>query len=461
MRNTLKLYWLLLILLLPVFGGITLLLSLRTKDRVNRQIIDGFDSKLSEIITLTDVFLDGNQHSRLARISEIGGDEKLPPGGYNDQDPFYLKSVATFKQIREATELTYLYTLILLDQNYLCYILDGSEPEEFSVIGSLDILPSNFYDEMKACAKQDRPLIKPVEEWENWGLIKSGFIPIHEGDRQVAGFIGADLAVGIIKTREKQATLALMLSGAFGIIISIFAAIRATRSLASPINRLKAEVVQLAGGNLDAPFETSDISEYAHLKDSYQTIRNAFTRLDRENLDIINDQQLHELEVEYHSYLTAQLSSEYTANHSGLVVRDLGNSPTFSCIETHDGLWIWQFLKTDPEGSFLSAKIRAVAEGLKSLGFDQWIEALRAVGYLAHVNLIRVDCATNQLSFHLLEGSEVIRVKGEEATVLIGNSNRFPLPKPGERIHVLSVPEEDSLQDTETPGLCLETKIKS
>ena len=460
MRNSLQLHWLLLILLLPIFGGITLLLSVRTKDRVNRQIISGFDSKLSEIITLTDVFLDGDQHSKLARISEIREDGKLPPGGYNDRDPFYLKSVETFKQIRKETGLTYLYTLILLDQNNLCYILDGSEPKDFSPIGSLDVLPANFYDEMKASAKLDRSLIKPVEEWENWGLIKSGFIPIHQGDRQTAGFIGADLAVDIIRTREKQATLALMLSGALGIIISIFAAIRATRNLAHPINRLKAEVVQLAGGNLETPFETSDISEYAHLKNDYQTIRAAFIQLDQENREVINNQRLQEIETEYSSYLDSQLSSEYADRHTNLVIRDSEGSRAFSWVETNEGLLIWHLLRDDPEELLLSAKIRAITQGQKSLDFNEWVEALHAAGYLAKINLIGIDWATRQLSFHLRKESQIVRIKGDVAATLSEDSHCAPIPEVGERIRVLSVPEKDSTEDAQQPQRCLEIHVQ-
>lgn len=460
MRNSLQLYWLLLILLLPIFGGITLLLSVRTKDQVNRQIVQGFDSKLSEIITLTDVFLDGEQHRKLARIPENEEEGENSPDGYDAEDPFYLKSVEVFKQIREKTGLTYLYTLILLDHATLCYILDGSEPDDFSPIGAEDVLPANFYEEIKTYAKLDRPLIKPVEEWEPWGLIKSGFTPIHHGDKQTAGFIGADIAAEIIRTREKQATLALMLSGALGIIISILAAIRTTRNLAHPINRLKAEVMQLAGGNLDTQFEASDISEYAHLTESYQTIRTAFVQLDQENREILKTQRLRELETRYVSYMDSQLCAAYTARHFNITIQNVEGDHTFSCIETCNGLLLWQMLQTDSESSILSAKIRAISQRLKPSDFDCWVEALSAAGYLDAVNLIGIDRVENQLSYHLQKGSRIVRINGNE-TPLPDNSHRVPIPEAGYKVNVVSVPEGNSDNGDEAPESFLEIQILS
>jgi hypothetical protein len=460
MRNSLQLYWLLLILLLPVFGGITLLLSVRTKNQVNRQIVEGFDSKLFEIITLTDVFLDGDQHRKLARIPKNEDEGKLPPEGYDAEDPFYLKSIGVFRQIRETTGLTYLYTLFLMDQNNLCYILDGSEPDVLSPIGTEDVLPSNLYEEMKTSVKLDRPLIKPVEEWEHWGLIKSGFAPIHDGAKQTAGFIGADIAVDIIRTREKQATLALMLSGVLGIIISIFAAIRTTRNLAQPINRLKGEVMQLAGGKLDTPFNASDISEYAHLTESYQTIRTALVQLNNDNREILTSQRLRELEIRFTAYMDSQLCAAYTAKHSNITIRDVKGHRPFSCIETRNGLLLWQFLHTDSETPNLSAKISTLSQGFRDdLNFDHWVEALRAAGYLKTINLIGIDQVESQLSYHFPEENRIVRLNKDKTTTFPGNSGYITILETGDMLNVINLPEGGSTHTTEAPESSLEIQI--
>lgn len=459
MRNSLQLYWLILILLLPVFGGISLLLSIRTKDQVSRQIVQGFDSKLSEIITFTDVFLDGEQHLALARIPENEDDGKRSLEGYDAEDPFYLKSVEVFKQIREETGLTYLYTMILLDHTTLCYILDGSAPDEFSSIGTEDVLPTHFYEKIKTFAKMDRPLIKAVEQWEKWGLIKSGFTPIHQGDKQTAGFIGADLAVDIIRTREKQGTLALMFSGALGIIISIFAAIKTTRNLVHPINQLKAEVMQLAGGNLDTRFEASDISEYTHLTESYQTIRTAFVQLDQENREILKNQRFNELETRYNSYMDSQMCAVYTARDSNIEIRNVDDKRTFSCIETCNGILLWQILKTDSESPVLFAKIRAISQNLQDFNFDHWVEALRAAAYLDDVNLIGIDRLENQLSYYLQEGVQIVRLDEDGTTLLFDDSHRVSIPETGYKINLVSVSEGSSDSSAEAPESFLEIHI--
>ena len=121
MRNSVQLYWFLLILLLPAFAGVTVLMSVHTRSLVTREIIDGFDRKLTEIITLTEVFLDHDTHRLLqpSKQWELRSEERntdpslsseieLFPSDYSD--PSYLRCVEELKRIRQVTGLSYLYS---------------------------------------------------------------------------------------------------------------------------------------------------------------------------------------------------------------------------------------------------------------------------------------------------------------------------------------------------------------
>ena len=293
MRKGLHLYWVLLLILFPFFFAGTLLLSLALHHRVQSGVLHGFDAKLSNLVTLVGVLLDAEKHHNLMPTADpASGAEKIHTSHNGDSGPsvdpattpFYLRHVDIITHIRRTTGLTYLYTFHMTGENRLAYVLDGSEPEDFSPIGQEDSPPDGAAALIVKSEANLEPVVLPVQNWEAWGLFKSGFGPIVLQDGKAQGMVGADIPVDIITERERQATLATIISVIIGIVLTFLVAIRASRSLVSPIALIRSHLIRLAGGDATTTLQSFRIHEFqqisvviSELKDQQVTLDNAIT----------------------------------------------------------------------------------------------------------------------------------------------------------------------------------------
>lgn len=290
MRKGLHLYWVLLLILFPFFFAGTLLLSLSLHHRVQSGVLRGFDSRLSNLVTLVGVLLDAEQHHKLMPTADPASEaqETLTsdigdpsPAVDPASTPFYLRHVDIITHIRRTTGLTYLYTFQMTGENRLAYVLDGSEPEDFSPIGQEDSPPDGAAALIVKSEATLEPVVLPVQEWETWGLFKSGFGPIVLQDGKAQGMVGADIPVDIITKRERQATLATILSVIIGIILTFIVAIRASRSLVSPIALIRSHLIRLAGGDATTTLPPFRIHEFQQISAVISELKDQQIALDQ------------------------------------------------------------------------------------------------------------------------------------------------------------------------------------
>ena len=290
MRKGLHLYWVLLLILFPFFFAGTLLLSLALHHRVQSGVLHGFDAKLSNLVTLVGVLLDAEQHHNLMPTTDPASDaEKIHTSHNGDSGPsvdpattpFYLRHVDIITHIRRTTGLTYLYTFHMTGENRLAYVLDGSEPEDFSPIGQEDSPPDGAAELIVKSEANLEPVVLPVQNWEAWGLFKSGFGPIVLQDGKAQGMVGADIPVDIITERERQATLATILSVIIGIILTFIVAIRASRSLVSPIALIRSHLIRLAGGDATTTLPPFRIHEFQQISAVISELKDQQIALDQ------------------------------------------------------------------------------------------------------------------------------------------------------------------------------------
>ena len=285
MRKGLHLYWIMLLILFPFFFAGTAFLSVYLHRSVQAGILQGFDNRLSNLVTLVGVLLDSEKHHRLMPVGsspkDHSGDRQTLSSQDPATDPFYLRHVDTITSIRRKTGLTYLYTFHMIGKDRLAYVLDGSEPEDFSPIGEEDTPPEGAADLLRWSESSLTPVVLPVQEWEAWGLFKSGFGPIVAEDGKALGMVGADIPVGIITKRERQATLATILSAIIGVTLTFLVAILASRALVSPIAVIRSHLVKLAGGDTSASLAPFITTEFQQLRSAFAALKDRLLSLDR------------------------------------------------------------------------------------------------------------------------------------------------------------------------------------
>lgn len=164
--------------------------------------------------------------------------------GKEDSD-FYQRAVLPFRRTRERLGLTYLYTKTVTDQSAITYGLDGSVDDDHSPLHTRDELPLEEVTGVERMLATGDIHFTQLRRWENWGLLKSVFVPLNS----LNAMVGVDVNVTVIEYRTRQSSVAVF--GLVGISLMIASAwsLRISRSLRGPIERLKAGALKLAVGD--------------------------------------------------------------------------------------------------------------------------------------------------------------------------------------------------------------------
>jgi hypothetical protein len=400
MVKNISFHWLLFCLLLPVFTGVTLMLNLHTRHLVLKQIEMGVDDKLSNIISWVRALMDPNAYQQLAE-QELKTAQNGEPG--LEEDPYYQQTVEWFRDIRRETGLTYLYTFRQAAGAEIVYLIDGTEGPDFTPIGDADVLPDGVQTILDSKLPGSTPLVMPVAEWENWGLMKTAFGKLDLPDESLSAWIGTDIQASILQTRKKQATLSMLMSGSLGICIAILATLATTRKIVSPVHQLRTEVLALAGGDSNTHFSNQEIREYTALSKRFKQIAAFFKSLDHQIENQLESNRTDLRESQFQRYMTAHGQPFFQSQFAPLTIRSeaQSNSYFWSFSENREGLLFWCAKAEEPQASLLGTKARLLAERFSPSEFDAWLAACRSTGLEKRLLPLMIHYAQSRLHYSL------------------------------------------------------------
>lgn len=196
------------------------------------------------------------------------GAEPPPPGYYSEAHPFIVRYAPAYRQVREASGLTFLYTEQILDGDQLRYILDGSEGDDHTPPGYEDTIPEDTLDELQAAQAQGRGFVSDIRQWEAWGLIKLAAEPIFASDGRVVALAGADVDIGVIRGKTRFALFAVLGVGVGLLLLAAWVSLRVSRGLTRPLSEIKDGALRIAAGYFDRPPKALGRDEIAGLAHS-------------------------------------------------------------------------------------------------------------------------------------------------------------------------------------------------
>lgn len=201
-------------------------------------------------------------------------------GYYDITSPFYEDYGPAFVELQKSSGLTYLYTQVFLGGNRISYMLDGTMTSDFTQPGTLDEAPPEIVDGIERVQFGGRPWISEIQPWENWGLIKSCFMPIRDSNGQTVAMVGADVNIGMIREKTRWAAFRAILIGAASLIVAGGLSFRIARTLKRPLQKLKEATLWIAAGYHGARIEESGTQELKSLASVLDQLR---ARLDSES----------------------------------------------------------------------------------------------------------------------------------------------------------------------------------
>jgi len=266
-RKTVPIKTLLLRIFVPAVVLVSMLLALFVYNWLYSTIIDGFDQKLTTTSALTGVLIDPADHDRL-----IGAAFAQEDADVVEQSPPYLRNVIPIRRIRSKLDLTYLYTQAAGGSQDVTYILDGSEGDDHSPIGSEDDLSDMTMEGLDNAEAGKGIYVSPIEYQEQWGLLKTALAPVYGNDGQITATAGADVNISVIQVATQNTLFASALIGIGSILACLLVALMIVRRVAEPIEALKDHALKFAAGNGHASSLAAAPREVSGLRDALSAL---------------------------------------------------------------------------------------------------------------------------------------------------------------------------------------------
>lgn len=204
----------------------------------------GYDAASGSLFATADSLLRIDPETGLVSIGDL-----ISAFG-REQSPIYLRYVAAMRSLHNFADTKYLYTQRLDDQSHITYGLDATIGVGHTPLLYLDTLPQDSIDGVANLLENGTPYISDIQEWDQWGLLKSAYAPIFDPDSgTVFAMAGADIDISAIRFETHRALvvtigagIALMIAaGAYSLIIS--------RQLTDPLNAIREGALRAAAGH--------------------------------------------------------------------------------------------------------------------------------------------------------------------------------------------------------------------
>lgn len=215
-------------------------------------------------------FYMGDKHLVVFDRKDKSLDEENFARMYRDEGAeVYKKYIKPMTEIKLALNLTYHYTFNLLygDENNNCYyIFDVSEGNEYTPIGSYDIMDEDDLAGAEDVMYRDKAYVSSVKLWEKWGLLKVAYAGIKDSEGKVVAVAGTDVDISFIKSKTHEALIHSITIGIIALILSIIASYYIAVKIMRPIEKLKTSALKIAAGNykekvhIDSPIELAELS---------------------------------------------------------------------------------------------------------------------------------------------------------------------------------------------------------
>ena len=211
-------------------------------------ILDGFSRKLTTTSALAGAFIDPADHDYLIAAARGGA-----PAEQVEKDPRYVRNVEPMRRIRRELGLTYLYSQVIGGKKGVIYVLDATEGDDHSPIGTEDDLPADTMAGLRAVTARGGIYASPIQYQEQWGLLKTAAAPARGADGRITGTVGADVNIGVIQVATQNALFASALIGIGSLLACALVTLAIMRRVAQPIEALKADALRIAAGDRNPP----------------------------------------------------------------------------------------------------------------------------------------------------------------------------------------------------------------
>lgn len=200
--------------------------------------------------------------------SSGGVSDDYEPGWYDEAHPYFERHAPIYRRLRERVGLTFLYTEVYIGGDQIRYILDGTVGEDHSPPGYLDSVPDADIDAVVRAQVEGTPFVSGIRQWEAWGLVKVSAAPILNSSGRIVALAGADVDIGVIRSKTRNALFAVLGVGALLLSISALVSVWVAKSITRPLREIKYAAMRIAAGQYGARVPSTATDEIGRLAGS-------------------------------------------------------------------------------------------------------------------------------------------------------------------------------------------------
>ncbi|MGE4284164.1 MAG: methyl-accepting chemotaxis protein [Clostridia bacterium] len=197
------------------------------------------------------------------------------------EEKYYIELRTSLNDIREATGLKYLYTMIKTADNKYIYVVDGTpmDDAEASLLGDEE-KSEDLSNIMKASFEGQEGY--ELNWTEAWGNLVSAYVPIKNQSGKMIGIVGADFdandIVNELNNLKVSIAILVILIIIIGILISGILSILLVRS----VKKLKAQVELVKQGDLTVVIEDNSSDEIGMLSQAFRGMVSSLTTITKD-----------------------------------------------------------------------------------------------------------------------------------------------------------------------------------
>lgn len=214
----------------------------------------------------------GNQAKGIALsvANSIDGDKFKEVIGKGKNVPYFEEVRKNLNNTLKDGGLKYL-TTIIVDNNKMNYIVDGSEPntDDFSDYMSEDVVDN---EELKKLFEDKLTGYSKMYKDPDWGYLLSAVAPIKDSAGNIVAWVEADISVADIKKSINIFELKLTLALGFALVILLIMLNFIKSNIAHPIEKFVESFQKLVEGDFNSKVEFDQKGVFKVLADKYNTL---------------------------------------------------------------------------------------------------------------------------------------------------------------------------------------------
>ncbi|MDP8242487.1 MAG: hypothetical protein P9L94_00290 [Candidatus Hinthialibacter antarcticus] len=197
-------------------------------------------------------------------------------GGYrNEMRESYLTNVSPMRRIKEKLNVTYLYTFMQnaeQDLGAITYNIDSNIDADHSWIATEDSLPAESVFDLYGRILLGEIYQSDIVEWDEWGLIKTGYAPIFGQGGVVRAVVGTDVNVSVIGTKSRVHLLQTIGLGLLSFLLALLVMYAVTTAMSKPIALLNETALTVAAGEYGKKADEVGAKEFHALSHAFNLL---------------------------------------------------------------------------------------------------------------------------------------------------------------------------------------------